>query len=80
MSATKLRLLRAACDTAGGTRPLADHLGISEAILRKYVSGGLEPPDGLFLRAVDFILAHRDAHIPVVLPGDIAPREQASDI
>jgi hypothetical protein len=63
MSATKVRLLQAASEAAGGTGPLSDRLGISEAMLRKYISGVFPLPDPLLLRAVDFILQDRDADV-----------------
>jgi hypothetical protein len=60
-STTKERLLQAACDAAGGTRAFAERLQISEAMLRKYMSGAFEMPDPLLLRAVDLLLEERDA-------------------
>lgn len=63
MSATKHRLLLAACDAAGGAGPLAQALGLSEAMLRKYMSGAFPLPDPLLLRAVDFILEERESQL-----------------
>jgi len=57
---TKAALLKAACDAAGGMSALAPRLGISEAMLRKCMSGAFEMPDPLFLRAVDVLLAERE--------------------
>lgn len=65
MSATSLRLLRAAAEAAGGTDLLAARLGISEAMLRKYMAGTFPLPDPVLLRTVDFILESRDAGFPL---------------
>lgn len=73
MSATKLRLLRAACDSAGGIAALADRLGMGEAMLHKYISGELSVPDPLLLRALDFILAERQSQLPPVIPSHVPP-------
>lgn len=62
MSATKVRVLHVASDMAGGSGPLAERLGISEGMLRKYVAGVFPLPDSLFLRAVDLILMEREPH------------------
>jgi hypothetical protein len=56
MPTTKLRVLMAAGEAVGGTDALAARLGISPAMMRKYMSGGLQLPDLLFLRAVDCIV------------------------
>jgi len=57
---TKVALLEAACQAAGGAPALAARLGISEAMLRKWMSGTLSMPDPLFLRAVDVLLEERE--------------------
>lgn len=59
MSTTTVRLLKAASDIAGGHRALADRLGISEALLAKFLADSRRLPDPLLLRAVDIILADR---------------------
>ena len=69
MSATSVRLLRAAAEIAGGTKALAQRLGIGEIMLSKFLAG-VDLPDPLLLRAVDIILADRDS-IP---PADKAVR------
>ena len=80
MSATKLRVLRAACDAAGGAAALAEHLGVSEPMLRKYMNGVFPLPDPLFLRAVDYVLVEREPHPPVssaVAPAPLDPRQES---
>lgn len=79
MSATKLQLLRAACEVAGGSAALAERLGISHAMLRKYMASGFELPDGLLLRTVDVILADHEARLgapPAAVPS---PGENLGD-
>jgi DNA-binding transcriptional regulator YdaS (Cro superfamily) len=56
MSATSVKLLQAAAEIVGGTRALARRLGISEALLSRFMSNRRELPDALLLRAVDVIL------------------------
>jgi hypothetical protein len=72
-ASTKQQLLRAACEVAGGTRPLSERLGVSEGLVRKCMFNGMELPDALLLRTVDIILADREAR----LPGGIAPPSSA---
>ena len=64
MSATTVQLLQAASEIVGGSRALALELGISEGLLRRFLSDSRELPDGLLLRAVDIILADRLARRP----------------
>jgi len=64
VSGTKMRVLQAACEAAGGTRELAAYLSISEAMLRRYLSGGFPLPDPLFLASVDFVLARKEPQVP----------------
>jgi hypothetical protein len=59
MSATTVKLLHAAAEIVGGTRALAQRLGIGEVLLAKFM-GGVDLPDALLLRAVDIILQDRD--------------------
>ena len=63
MNGTSVGLLRAAADLVGGGKALAERLGIGEAQLAKFMSEGLELPDGLRLRAVDIILADVQSRI-----------------
>ena len=65
MSATTVRLLKAASEIVGGDRRLADHLGIDETLLAKFMADHRELPDGLLLRTVDIILAERQSGLPV---------------
>ena len=55
----RVRLLHAASEVAGGVGFLAERLGISEAMLGKYVQGVFPLPDPLLLQALDFIEEHR---------------------
>lgn len=64
MSATTVRLLKAASEIAGGNRALADRLGVSEALLSKFMADSRQLPDPLLLRAVDIILADRQTQLP----------------
>ena len=59
MHDTKARLLQAACEAAGDAHRLAGRLGISEAMLRKYLGAQFPVPDPVFLTAVDFLLEKR---------------------
>ena len=68
MSATTVRLLKAASEIAGGNRALADRLGISEALLSKFMADSRQLPDPLLLRAVDIILADRQTQLPMGAP------------
>ena len=60
MSAT-LRLLEAASKIAGGDHALAKYLGIHEPLLLKLLENPAAFPDALLLRAIDLILADREA-------------------
>jgi len=66
----RVRLLHAASQVAGGVTPLAERLGISEAMLKKYVAGVFPLPDPLLLQALDFIEEHREAGPSVGLTED----------
>lgn len=68
MSATTVRLLKAASEIAGGDRALAERLGVSEALLGKFLADSLQLPDPVLLRAVDIILADRQAAPPPLVP------------
>jgi hypothetical protein len=65
---TKSRLLHAACELAGGSAALAARLGVSEAMLRKYMSGVFSMPDNLLLRAVDLLLEEREQSAELAPP------------
>ena len=64
VSATTVKLLRAASEIAGGDKALAEHLDISETLLAKFLEDSVELPDRLLLRAVDIILADRQPLFP----------------
>jgi DNA-binding transcriptional regulator YdaS (Cro superfamily) len=53
--------MKVAADQVGGRRKLRDLLGASSADLAAWISGVAEPPDGVFLRAVELILERLDA-------------------
>ena len=65
MSLTTVKVLEAAAEILGGTRELADHLGISEGLLSRFMADRRVLPDLLLLRAVDVIIADRDGGPPV---------------
>lgn len=71
MSATTVRLLKAACEVAGGEKELAQQLGIAESLLWRFMSDRRQLPDALLLRAVDIILADRAS----AREGALAPSE-----
>jgi hypothetical protein len=56
MSATSVKLLQTAAEIVGSTRVLAWRLGISEALLSRFMADRRELPDKLFLLAVDIVL------------------------
>ena len=64
MSATTVQVLQAAAEIVGGKRALAHHLGISEALLSRFMADRRELPDPLLLQAVDIILADRESRLP----------------
>lgn len=78
MSSTQPRLLQAASEVAGGIGPLAQRLGISELMLRKYLMGAFPLPDLLLLRALDLILADREARAAAA-PAVEPPAERRLD-
>jgi hypothetical protein len=63
MSATSVRLLQVAAEIVGGEAALAGVLGIGDTLLAKFMADRLELPDTLLLRAVDIILADRQARL-----------------
>jgi len=64
--------LRAAVDTLGGEKELADRLGVEAKDLHAWVEGRATPPLGAFLDALDVIAAgpysrgHRPARVAVL--------------
>jgi hypothetical protein len=65
VSATTVKLLRAASEIMGGDKALADHLHIGEALLARYMADERELPDPLLLRAVDIIIEDRQSRLPI---------------
>jgi hypothetical protein len=57
----RTKALKVAADQVGGRRKLRDLLGASSADLAAWISGVAEPPDEIFLRAVELILERLDA-------------------
>lgn len=55
MSATTVALLKVAAEIAGSDVELARRLGVGERLLSKFMSGVVELPDQLLLRAVDIV-------------------------
>lgn len=77
MSATTVQLLHAAADIVGGEDALAERLGIGPVLLARFISGRRELPDGLLLKAVDIILADRQARPPLAArPRHAEPARQ----
>lgn len=52
----KARLLRRACDIAGGRERLATRLGVEVHALEFWMSGRATPPERVFLGVVDMVL------------------------
>jgi hypothetical protein len=76
LSATTVRLLRAAAEVAGGPQALAARLNISEKLLGMFIADRSELPDVLLLRAVDIILEDRQSR-PATLGRPAAQRPVA---
>ncbi len=58
---TQARTLHRACLILGGAAQLAAHLGVSETALQAWLEGREEPPQMVFLAAVEIVLLHIDA-------------------
>jgi hypothetical protein len=58
---TYARALHRACLILGGVEELARHLGVSDAAMRSWLEGRDEPPQMVFLAAVEIVLLHLDA-------------------
>ena len=65
MSATTVKLLCVASEIVGGDKALAYWLGVSEALLARYMADERGLPDPLLLRAVDVILEDRQSLLAV---------------
>lgn len=63
MSATTVKLLRAAAEVVGGKSALARRLGINEALLSRFMANRHALPDALLLAAVDVLLENRQSQM-----------------
>jgi len=52
------RTLHRACVIVGGIAQLAKHLAVTEAELRNWMNGDPQPPEAVFLAAVEVLLLH----------------------
>ena len=57
---TYARTLHRACLVLGGVAQLAKHLGVSEPAVRNWLEAREEPPQMVFLAAIEIILLHLD--------------------
>ena len=57
---TYARTLHRACLILGGVEGLAKHLGVADASLRKWLEAREEPPQMVFLAAIEIILLYLD--------------------
>ena len=55
---TYARALHRACLILGGVQQLARHLGVSEPSLQAWLEGRDDPPQMVFLAAVEIVLLH----------------------
>ena len=55
---TYARALHRACLILGGASQLASHLGVAEAALQGWLEGRDDPPQMVFLAAVEIVLLH----------------------
>jgi len=55
---THARALHRACLILGGVPQLANHLGVSESSLQAWLEGRDDPPQMVFLAAVEIVLLH----------------------
>jgi transcriptional regulator with XRE-family HTH domain len=55
---TYARALHRACLILGGVPQVASHLGVSESTLRNWLEGRDDPPQMVFLAAVEIVLLH----------------------
>lgn len=58
---TYARALHRACLILGGAEQLSRHLGVPESVLRAWLEGREEPPQMVFLAAVEIVLLHLDS-------------------
>jgi hypothetical protein len=57
---TYARTLHRACLILGGAEALARHLGVADASLRRWLEAREEPPQMVFLAAIEIILLYLD--------------------
>lgn len=57
---THARAVHRACLILGGVAQLSRHLGVSETTLRGWLEGREDPPQMVFLAAVEIVLLHLD--------------------
>jgi len=57
---THSRALHRACLILGGVPALAQHLGLPEASIDAWLEGREEPPQMVFLAAIEIVLLHLD--------------------
>jgi hypothetical protein len=57
-STTYVRVLHRACVVVGGVEALAAHLKVSVRAMERWMEGHEEPPEDVFLGAVDVVLLH----------------------
>jgi DNA-binding transcriptional regulator YiaG len=57
---TQARALHRACLILGGVPQLAHHLGVSESGLQAWLEGRDDPPQMVFLAAVEIVLLYLD--------------------
>jgi hypothetical protein len=50
------RVLHRACQRLGGVTHLAQHLGVPESTVYRWLEGEEEPPTPIFLKAVDVVM------------------------
>jgi hypothetical protein len=70
------RALARACEILGGAEQLAARLGISPALTRAYVAAVMQPPQHIFLKAVDIISRYDEAAAP---PPGVPSHEEDAD-
>ena len=58
---TYARALHRACLILGGVEQLSRHLGVSDAAMRAWLEGRDDPPQMVFLAAVEIVLLHLDS-------------------
>ena len=57
---TYARALHRACLIIGGVEQLSRHIGVAETGLRAWLEGRDDPPQMVFLAAVEIVLLHLD--------------------